>query len=293
MHQRFLGRSLTGHAFVPKVRAGSPDEGGDVAGLAEHERQQEVLRLLDLDGRVSVADLVRRFGVTAVTIRKDLEALERRHLLARVRGGAVVADGADEGAFEMRLRHRPHEKAAIARAAAALVPDGVAIALDCSTTCYHLAHELRGRRSLIVVTNGLRAAELLSESGVTVVLPGGTLRRSSWSLVGDFGDAVVSRGRLAMGFFGVRGISREHGLMELSMEETTVKRRLAMACSEVYGLLDASKIGRFALHSFAPAQRVTALYTDDGAPPDALAGFTELGIPVHRVPVRASTGGAA
>ncbi|WP_158228060.1 DeoR/GlpR family DNA-binding transcription regulator [Pseudonocardia sp. MH-G8] len=256
-----------------------------MAGIAEHERQQQVLRLLDVDGRVSVADLVHRFGVTAVTIRKDLEVLERRQLLARVRGGAVSADGADEGAFEMRLRHGTQAKAAIARAAAALVPDGAAIALDCSTTCYHLAQELRGRRNLIVVTNGLRAAELLSDSGVTVVLPGGTLRRSSWSVVGDFGDFVGSRGRLAMGFFGVRGLSREHGLMELTVEETTVKRRLAAACNEVYALFDSSKVGRFALHSFAPSQRITALYTDEGADPDALAGFAEVGVAVHRVPV--------
>lgn len=256
-----------------------------MAGIAEHERQQEVLRLLDVDGRVSVADLVRRFGVTAVTIRKDLEVLERRHLLARVRGGAVSADGADEGAFEMRMRHGSAAKAAIARAAATIVPDGAAIALDCSTTCFHLAHELRGRRSLIVVTNGLRAAELLSDSGVTVVLPGGTLRRSSWSLVGDFGDVVMSRGRLAMGFFGVRGLSREHGLMELSMEETTVKTRLAAACTDVFGLFDSSKIGRFALHSFVPTQRITGLYTDDRASPEALAGFAEHGVKIHRVPV--------
>jgi predicted transcriptional regulator len=85
---------------------GRASYGSRVAGIAEHERQQEVLRLLDVDGRVSVADLVRRFGVTAVTIRKDLEVLERRHLLARVRGGAVPADGADEGAFETAHRRR-------------------------------------------------------------------------------------------------------------------------------------------------------------------------------------------
>jgi len=256
-----------------------------VAGIAEHERQQEVLRLLDVDGRVSVSDLVRRFGVTAVTIRKDLEVLERRHLVTRVRGGAVSADGADEGAFEMRLRHGTAAKAAIARAAAAIVPDGAAIALDCSTTCFYLAHELRGRRSLIVVTNGLRGAEQLSDSRVTVVLPGGTLRRSSCSLVRDFSDDVVSRGRLAMGFFGIRGLSREHGLMELSVEETTVKRRLAAACVDVFGLFDSSKIGRLALHSFVPTQRITGLFTDEAAPPDALAGFAEQGIKIHQVPV--------
>jgi DeoR family transcriptional regulator, aga operon transcriptional repressor len=110
-----------------------------MADIVEHERQQEVLRLLDGAGRVSVQDLADRFGVSLVTVRKDLEALERRRLLRRVRGGAVGASGADEGAFEMRLRYRSAEKMAIARAAAEIVRDGDAIALDCSTTCYFLA----------------------------------------------------------------------------------------------------------------------------------------------------------
>jgi DeoR family transcriptional regulator of aga operon len=96
-----------------------------------------------------------------------------------------------------------------------------------------------------------------------------------------------------MGFFGVRSISREHGLMELSVEETAVKRRLAAACTQLYGLFDSTKIGRFALHSFAATNRITALYTDDGAPADALAGFTGLGVDVHRVPLETAAGGAA
>jgi DNA-binding transcriptional regulator YhcF (GntR family) len=156
-------------------------------GIAEHERQQEVLRLLEGTGKVSVPELAQRLGVSVVTVRKDLDALERRRILRRVRGGAVAVRGADEGAFEMRVRYRVPEKQAIARAAAELVRDGDAIGLDCSTTCYHLAREIRDRSGLIVVTNGLRAAEVLSESDATVVMPGGTLRRSSWSLVGDLG----------------------------------------------------------------------------------------------------------
>ncbi len=252
-----------------------------MADIAEHDRQQEILRLLDGAGRVSVPDLAARFGVSLVTVRKDLEALERRRLLTRVRGGAVGASGADEGAFEMRLRHRAAEKRAIARAAAATVGDGDAIALDCSTTCYFLAQELRERRGLVVLTNGLRTAEMLSEAGATVVLPGGTLRRSSWSLVGDIGDVFVGRGRVSRGFFGVRSLSPEAGLLELSPEETAAKRRLVSVCDEVYGLFDSSKVGRFALHTFAEPERITRLITDADMPHEDVDAWREAGIDVR------------
>lgn len=252
-----------------------------MADITEHERQEEVLRLLDGTGRVSVRELAGRFGVSSVTVRKDLEALERRRLLKRVRGGAVGASGADEGAFEMRLRHRSAEKMAIARAAAAIVHDGEAIALDCSTTCYFLAQELRGRRGLVVLTNGLRTAELLSEAGATVVLPGGTLRRSSWSLVGDIGDVFTGRGRIARGFFGVRSLSPEAGLLELSPEETEAKRRLVSMCGEVYGLFDSSKVGRFALHTFAEPAQVTGLITDSGTREEDVAAWRATGVDVR------------
>jgi DeoR/GlpR family transcriptional regulator of sugar metabolism len=253
-------------------------------GIAEHERQQEVLRLLETDGQVTVGELTERFGVSAVTARKDLESLERRRLLRRVRGGAVRSHGADEGAFEMRLRHSAEAKRAIARAAATIVRDGDAIALDGSTSCYYLALELRERRSLIVVTNGLRTADVLSESdSITVVLPGGTVRRSSWSLVGDFGDALASRGQLQHGFFGLRSLSRQGGLMELSVEETAAKQRMVAASSHVYGLFDSSKVGRFALHSFAAPAQVTGLFTDDAASDALVSEWETLGVPVTRV----------
>jgi DeoR family transcriptional regulator of aga operon len=255
-----------------------------MAGIAERDRQQAVLRLLDEAGKVGVGELMDRFGVSAVTIRKDLEALERRRLLRRVRGGAVALAGADEGAFDMRLRHATAQKQAIARKAATFVQDGDAIALDCSTTCYYLALEIRSRRGLVVVTNGLRAADVLSESdAVTVVLPGGTVRRSSQSIVGDFGDVFSSRARLNSGFFGLRSLAPADGLMELSSEETAVKRRLAAACTDIYGLFDSSKVGRFALHPFVTSDRIAGLVSDEGLGDDTVGQWAECGVPVHRV----------
>lgn len=254
-----------------------------MTGTAAREREMEILRLLDVESRVSVSELSGRFDTSPVTIRKDLETLERRHLLRRVRGGAVRADGSDEGAFELRLRHRADVKRMIAREAARLVSDGDAIALDCSTTCYYLAELLRPRQGLVVVTNGLRTAELLAESA-TVVMTGGTLRSSSWSLVGDHVDFPVRGGALVRGFFGARSLSPAHGLLELNSEEAVAKRRLAGACCELYGLFDSSKAGRFALYPFVPADRINGLFTDAGFPEAEIADWNRAGIQVHCVP---------
>ncbi len=253
-----------------------------MTGTVAYEREMEILRLLDVESMVSVADLSALFGISPVTIRKDLEALERRRLLRRVRGGAVRADGSDEGAFELRLRHRAEVKRAIARDAARLVQDGDAIALDCSTTCYYLADLLRARQGLVVVTNGLRAAELLSDTA-TVVVTGGTLRPSSWSLVGDHMELPIRGGPLTRGFFGVRSLSREHGLVELSSEEGAAKRRIASACREVYALFDSSKVSRFALFPFVPVDRITGLFTDAGFTDAQAAEWSQAGVQVHRV----------
>ena len=253
-----------------------------MTGTAAYEREMEILRLLDVDTRVSVTDLSAQFGISPVTMRKDLESLERRRLLRRVRGGAVRMDGSDEGAFELRLRHRPEVKRAIAQKAAQLVADGDAIALDCSTTCYFLAEALRSRQGLVVVTNGLRAAELLADCA-TVVMAGGTLRSSSWSLVGEHTDIPIRGGQLLRGFFGVRSLSAVHGLLELSSEESAAKARLAAACRQVYALFDSSKTARFALHPFVSADRVAGLFTDAAFPEAAADDWRRVGAAIHRV----------
>src|SRR5690606_35902948 len=121
-------------------------------------REELILAELDSAGRVTVNDLANRFGVSPVTVRKDLDLLEQRSLLRRVRGGAVAASARDEGAVETRLRADAPAKQAIAAAAASLVEDGDVIALDSSTTSNYLARELLSRTGLMVVTTSLPTA---------------------------------------------------------------------------------------------------------------------------------------
>lgn len=250
-----------------------------MTGLDEFQREQAILLALESAGRVQVNELAQRFGVSAVTVRKDLDTLERRSLLRRIRGGAVSAGNADEGAWAMRVRHSVEAKQAIARAVAPLVRNGDVIALDSSTTAHLLARELLDRRNLVVITNGLRTAQLLmQESNALVLLPGGVLRRSAESLVGPIGDLLAGRGRIDKGFFGLVGLSTELGLLEVSVDEAHTKSFIASACNEVYGLFDSSKATRFALHSFAPVDRISALYTDDGIDASFVADWARVGV---------------
>lgn len=250
-----------------------------MAGLDEFQREQAILLALESAGRVQVNELAEKFGVSAVTVRKDLDILERRSLLRRIRGGAVSVGNADEGAWAMRVRHSVEAKQAIARAVAPLVGNGDVIALDSSTTAYHLARELLDRRNLVVITNGLRTAQLLmQESTAMVLLPGGVLRRSAESLVGPIGDLLTGRGRIDKGFFGLVGLSPSLGLLEATVDEAHTKSFIASVCNEVYGLFDSSKATRFALHSFVPAERVTALYTDGDIDPGFAAEWRECGV---------------
>ncbi|WP_369135846.1 DeoR/GlpR family DNA-binding transcription regulator [Modestobacter sp. I12A-02662] len=254
--------------------------------LDEHARSQAILAALSASGRVAVNDLAQRLAVSTVTIRKDLEALERRAALRRVRGGAVAAPVLDEGAFETRLLVRRAEKVGIARAVAPLVQDGDVIALDSSTTCHHLAHELLARRSLVVITNSMPTATLFSErSDATVLIPGGSVRRSARSVVGVIGDVLSGRGWIDKGFVGAHAVSAQRGLLDMTPDEAQVKQYLTAHCRQVFALADSSKLGSFSLHSVAPPSRITALYTDSGADPAAVAELRAAGVAVHRVDV--------
>jgi DeoR/GlpR family transcriptional regulator of sugar metabolism len=224
--------------------------------------------------------------VSEVTVRSDLTMLARQGLVARVRGGArALQRGQSEVAFDVRLRLEEEAKRAIARAAAALVADGEAVALDSSTTAFYIALELREKRELVVVTNGLRIAAALADApGISVIVPGGMVRFAAMSLVGDFASSVLRNTRIGRGFFGARGVSVERGLMDLNPDEVRIKREMADACERVVGVFDHTKWRRSALLTFVPSEQVDAIVTDVHAPADLVQEWRERKVEVVTAP---------
>src|SRR5918992_481714 len=178
-------------------------------GLSADERMQRVLRMLETRDSIQVSELAQLFTVSEVTVRSDLSELARQGRVARVRGGVRPLErGQSELGFDLRLRLETDRKQAIAVAAAAMVGDGEAVALDSSTTAYYLALELRKKSELVVVTNGLLIAAALADApGVNVLVTGGMLRLQAMSVVGELGAGVFRTTRINTGFFGARGIS--------------------------------------------------------------------------------------
>src|SRR5262245_14076797 len=254
----------------------------EMPNLSQDQRMQRVLQLLETRDSVQVTELAEEFSVSEVTVRNDLAELARRGLVARVRGGVRPLErGQSELGFDFRLRLEVERKQAIARAAAEMVGEGEAIALDASTTAYYLALELRGMRELVVVTNGLLVAASLADApGINVLVTGGMLRLSAMSLVGDLGADLLKATRINKGFLGARGLSLERGLMDLNPDEVRIKKDMATACERVIAIIDGSKWHRSALLTFVPAESVDTIVTDETAPPDQVRAWANAGVEV-------------
>jgi len=272
----------------------SPDGPGQV--FAE-ERQRHIARLVEEHGRARVTDLAARFGVSAVTIRKDLETLEQQRRLIRAHGGAVAIGRGAERGFDVRERIQPAEKDAIGRAAAAMVVDGESIALDASTTALALARHLKARGSwlhLTVITNGLRiASELAGYPGITVAMPAGFLRWEALSLVGPLGAGLFEKVNIQKAFMGAAGFALEAGLSDATEEEAQIKRLMVEGATEVVGLVDHTKWGRTAFATFCRTGDLTAVVSNIGAPEPMVASLRASGVDVRLVtPTAAATGRA-
>jgi len=153
--------------------------------------------------------------------------------------------------------------------------------LASSATAYYLALELRSKRELVVLTNGLLVATALADApGVTVIVMGGTLRLSAMSVVGDLGTAVLRTTRINKGFLGARGLSLERGLLDLNPDEVRIKQEMADACERVYGILDGTKWHRSALLSFVATDRLTGIVTDSSAPAAEIDAWRRAGVDV-------------
>lgn len=256
------------------------------------ERHEHILTALGRTGRVSVADLADRLHVTAETIRRDLDALERAGHVRRVHGGAVSASRASlaETTVLERTAHHTDAKRAIARAALALVPPTFtgSILLDAGTTTGALAESLANWRPvsdatpLAIYTNSVPIAALLVGNPHLVVrIIGGTVRGITSAAVGPAAVAQLSDIRPDIAFLGTNGLSAEFGLSTPDELEAQVKRTMVDRSRLTVVLVDASKHDDEALHRFACLDEVDVLITDAPPGPALAAALDEAEVEVR------------
>jgi len=246
------------------------------------QRRQQIMQLLIQHGSVLVADLVPRFGVSAVTIRADLSHIEAQGLATRNHGGAALVrtPPQEQDIHEKDTLNQPLKESIGARAAL-LVRPGDNIIIDSGSTTMTLARHLRSHQDVTVMTNGLNIAwELANAPGVELLLTGGLLRKQSLSLQGLQAEASLNTYSFDTVFLGVDGLDLQFGLTTHHEAEASLNHRMVERARRVVVLTDASKFGRVSLHRIARLDQIHTVITDPGIGSDHREGLQRLGIEV-------------
>jgi DeoR family transcriptional regulator of aga operon len=230
-----------------------------------------------------VVELSREFGVSAVTVRSDLDVLEAEGGIRRIRGGAMPCDAAQlrERPFEEAAVEAAEAKARIAATVADLLEPGMSVLLDVGTTAAEVARVLLRReelRDLTVITSGLSIALLLEAAipRLQVVVTGGTLRPLQHSLVAPLFGYVLGRVHADLALIGCNGVDAEAGVTNINLPEAEVKTAMTSAAARTAVMADGSKIGRVHLGHVIGISAVDVLVTDPTAPETALSELRAL-----------------
>jgi DeoR family galactitol utilization operon repressor len=225
------------------------------------ERKEVILEVLAEDSSVSVSDLSKRLGVSMVTARTDLAALEEEGVLIRTHGGAMPAFHPQ---ILAKMRLDKDRKAAIAKAAAQLVNDGDIIIITAGTTAALLAKYLLGRRNVHIVTNNtLLLPYARTNPQLRVTLVGGEFRSSEEGLVGPLALQALDTFYASKAFIGIDGASVKQGFTANSVESADLVRKMADQADQVFVITDSGKFGKPGFARILPFEEVDGVVTDD------------------------------
>ena len=265
-----------------------PDfENPEKPSLTEAERAAFIRREIMQSGKVSVQMLAESLGVSTATIRRDLAALEADHVLKRIYGGAIAIEPLlyepfkYESNFQLNMERFAVEKQRIGLAAAELIEPGDVISLMSGTTSMFLARALRNRTNLTVITNTVNIAmELNGQDAITLIVTGGVLRGSYFSLVGPLAELSLNQIYVDKVFVCMTAIDVEKGLTTTTIEQATVIRRMIDQGRKRIVIADSSKLGKVSHVLICGVQDIHMLVTDRNAPPDKVDQFRQRGIEV-------------
>ena len=239
--------------------------GSDVAGLSH--RQTEILNIARAFGRVVVEDLAKRFEVSAQTIRKDLNDLCDQRALTRIHGGAIIASGVENLAYEARRFVAAEEKKAIGAAAAARIPNGCSLFINIGTTTEEVASALTSHEDLLVITNNLNVAMLLyRHPRIEVVVAGGAVRRADGAVVGSTATQLIGQFKVDYAIIGASAIDEEGALLDFDYREVQVAQAIIANARNVMLVADSTKLRRSAPVRIAHISQIQTFITDQALP---------------------------
>lgn len=246
-------------------------------------RQRAILDWLHDGQPIGTEQIADRFGVSAQTIRRDVQALSDLGLVRRQHGSVALPASQHNLSFAQRRDAQVERKRGIARAAASQLPEDATVFLGYGTTVAEFARALPPDRALRVVTNNLDAAIALADKpAVETWLAGGRLRPRDRDTMGSWALDAFARFRPHVAVIGIGGIAADGALMEFQPDEADLTRGLLERSAEAWLLADGSKHLRDAPCLVAPLTRITRAFTDADAPEALDVVFDQAGVPLHR-----------
>lgn len=231
------------------------------------ERKSLIIEMLREKNRIMIADLTNKFGVSEVSIRKDLADMEEKKLLLRVKGGAVNIHQYDMDDISIMYKQQKHveEKQLIGKLAASLINENETVIIDSGTTTMEIAKNLEQFDNLTIITNALNIAIYLSEfDKFSVIVLGGYMRSVSMSTVGMIAESSLSNFYCDKLFLGVDSFNVEKGLSTPNIEEASLNQAMLEAAKEVIAVFDSSKFERRSLAFISSLDKINTIITDDG-----------------------------
>jgi DeoR family transcriptional regulator of aga operon len=246
------------------------------------ERRRKILGMLEETNQVLVHDLSQQFSVSEVTIRNDLDQLERKNMLIKVRGGAIrMASGVsiDKNLSEKNKLHY-QEKALIGRKAASLINESETILIDSGTTTMQVARNLNGFKDITVLTSALNIANhLVGIPDINVIVIGGYLRKKSYSMVGPIAETSLRNFFVDKLFISVDGFDiRSGGIYTPIMEEAHLNKVMIDIAQEVIVVADSSKFYRRSFAFICGTDKIDKVITDKGLLKEDKQRLEKLGI---------------
>jgi DeoR/GlpR family transcriptional regulator of sugar metabolism len=211
-----------------------------------------------------VSDLAENFGVSEMTVRRDLSALARDGKLERVHGGAV--DSGLEPRFSQIEVERFDVKDRLGCAAASLIEDGQTVMIDIGTSTLQMARHLHGRKLTVVTTNLAVVEELLPDPDIELVLPGGIVRRNYRSLVGVLAEDSLRQLKADVTVLGTSAVDTEFGVWDTTMVEVPIKRLMIAAADCVVLIADAAKFSMTGVVRVCGPESIDHVVTDAPLP---------------------------
>ncbi len=248
------------------------------------QRHKTILNELEKDGYVRVQELSELLGVSEVTIRKDLKELERRKLLYRSHGSASqLGSLINDRPIDEKAKVRVEEKQRISEAANKLLQKNDRIIIASGTTLLNFAQKITVEPLMVITPSVKISLTLCHNPNIEVIQLGGSMRKSSASVIGPHAESLLSELMCNKLFIGVDGIDMDFGLTTSDIGEAHLNQYMLEAAQEVIVLADSSKFGKRGFGKICNFDQINRIITDKEAPVKMVKLIKEKGIEVDLV----------